>query len=89
MIRLSINPRTRTTVIETIADLGGSASASVIARRRGCHGALPTTCSVHDPLVIFSRMAAQPYKHPRLFKLTGRAWTQGQLAEYRFRLSMN
>jgi len=71
-------------VIETIADFGGSASASVIARKTG----LPRSTAHHllRSLITFGYLLqdgeAQPYKlAPRLFKLTGRAWTQGQLAE--------
>ncbi|MFH2074129.1 MAG: IclR family transcriptional regulator, partial [Pseudomonadota bacterium] len=71
-------------VIETIADSGGSASASVIARKTG----LPRSTAHHllRSLITFGYLLqdgeAQPYKlAPRLFKLTGRAWTHAQLAE--------
>lgn len=71
-------------VIETIAAFGGSASASVIARKTG----LPRSTAHHllRSLITFGYLLqdgeAQPYKlAPRLFKLTGPAWTQQQLAE--------
>jgi len=71
-------------VIETIAAFGGSASASVIARKTG----LPRSTAHHllRSLITFGYLVqdgeAQPYKlAPRLFKLTGPAWTQQQLAE--------
>ncbi len=71
-------------VIETIADFGGAAPASVIARKTG----LPRSTTHHllRSLISFGYLLqdgeAQPYKlAPKLFKLTGRAWTQGQLAE--------
>ena len=71
-------------VIETIADFGGSASASVIARKTG----LPRSTAHHllRSLITFGYLLqdgeAQPYKlAPRLFKLTGCAWTHAQLAE--------
>lgn len=71
-------------VIETIADFGGAASVSVIARKTG----LPRSTAHHllRSLIAFGYLhqdsEAQPYKlAPKLFKLTGHAWTQGQLAE--------
>jgi IclR family acetate operon transcriptional repressor len=71
-------------VIEAISDFGGSASVSAIARKTG----LPRSTVHHllRSLIAFDYLLqggeAQPYKlAPRLFKLTGRAWTQGQLAE--------
>ncbi len=71
-------------VIETIAAFGGSASASVIARKTG----LPRSTAHHllRSLITFGYLVqdgeAQPYKlAPRLFQLTGPAWTQQQLAE--------
>jgi IclR family acetate operon transcriptional repressor len=71
-------------VIEVISDFGGSASVSAIARKTG----LPRSTVHHllRSLIAFGYLLqvgeAQPYKlAPRLFKLTGRAWTQGQLAE--------
>lgn len=71
-------------VIETIADFGGAASVSVIARKTG----LPRSTAHHllRSLIAFGYLLqdseAQPYRlAPKLFKLTGRAWTQGQLAE--------
>jgi IclR family acetate operon transcriptional repressor len=71
-------------VIEAISDFGGSASVSVIARKTG----LPRSTVHHllRSLIAFGCLLqegeAQPYKlAPRLFKLTGRAWTHGQLAE--------
>jgi IclR family acetate operon transcriptional repressor len=71
-------------VIEAISDFGGSASVSAIARKTE----LPRSTVHHllRSLIAFGYLLqvgeAQPYKlAPRLFKLTGRAWTQGQLAE--------
>ena len=71
-------------VIEAISDFDGSASVSAIARKTG----LPRSTVHHllRSLIDFGYLLqggeAQPYKlAPRLFKLTGRAWTQGQLAE--------
>ena len=71
-------------VIEAISDFDGSASVSAIARKTG----LPRSTVHHllRSLIAFGYLLqggeAQPYKlAPRLFKLTGRAWTQGQLAE--------
>jgi DNA-binding IclR family transcriptional regulator len=71
-------------VIEAISDFDGSASVSAIARKTG----LPRSTVHHllRSLIAFGYLTqegeAQPYKlAPRLFKLTGRAWTQGQLAE--------
>ena len=71
-------------VIEAISDSDGSASVSAIARKTR----LPRS-TVHHLLrsltdfgYLLQGGEAQPYKlAPRLFKLTGRAWTQGQLAE--------
>jgi len=71
-------------VMEVISDFGGSASVSAIARKTG----LPRSTVHHllRSLMAFGYLTqegeAQPYKlGSRLFKLTGRAWTQGQLAE--------
>ena len=71
-------------VIEAISDFDGSASVSVIARKTE----LPRSTVHHllRSLIAFGYLLqegeAQPYKlAPRLFRLTGRAWTQGQLAE--------
>lgn len=71
-------------VIEAISDSGGAATVSAIARKTE----LPRS-TVHHLLrsliaigYLLQEGEAQPYKlAPRLFKLTGRAWTQGQLAE--------
>jgi DNA-binding IclR family transcriptional regulator len=71
-------------VIETIADLGGSATLSEIARKT----ALPKSTAHHllRSLIEFGYLVrdgeARPYKlGPNLFRLTGRTWTQAQLAE--------
>ncbi len=71
-------------VIEVIADFGGSASVSEIARKT----ALPRS-TVHRllrSLIEFGYLVqdgeARPYKlTPKLFQLTRRTWTQAQLAE--------
>ena len=71
-------------VMEVIADCGGSASVSLVARKTG----LPRSTVHHllRSLIAFGYLTqegeSQPYKlAPRLFRLTGRAWTQGQLEE--------
>ena len=71
-------------VIEAISDFDGSASVSAIARKTR----LPRSTVHHllRSLIDFGYLLqggeAQPYQlAPRLFKLTGRAWTPGQLAE--------
>ena len=71
-------------VIETIADVGGSATVSKIARRNG----LPrsTAHRILRALIEFGYVVQDgkvgPYKlTPKLFRLTRRTWTQAQLAE--------
>ena len=71
-------------IMEVISDFGGSASVSAITRKTG----LPRSTVHHllRSLIDFGYLLqggeAQPYKlAPRLFKLTGRTWTQKQLAE--------
>ena len=71
-------------VIETIADLGGSATLSEIARKT----ALPRSTAHHllRSLIEFGYLVrdgqAKPYKlGPKLCRLTGSTWTQAQLAE--------
>lgn len=71
-------------VIEAIADFGGSATCSEIARRT----ALPRSTAHHllRSLMEFGYLVqdrdAQPYElASRLFRLTGRTWTEAQLAE--------
>jgi DNA-binding IclR family transcriptional regulator len=71
-------------VIETIADLGGSATLSEIARRT----ALPRSTAHHllRSLLGFGYLvrdgSSRPYQlGPKLFRLTGHTWTEAQLAE--------
>jgi len=74
-------------VIEAIAEAGGSAMVSEIARKT----ALPRSTTHHllRSLTGFGYLIqegeARPYKlAPKILKLTGRNWTQAQLAEISF-----